>query len=120
MNRREKGIKAALKAARYSEFHSHKVGAAVFEGSKLISMGYNLRKSHPKNASQWSRHAEFNSLIRFLNANLSNAILYVARLTRTGKVSCAKPCKTCQEFISKFRIKHVFYTNHQGILEKLS
>lgn len=120
MNRLDKGLRAALKAARCSQFHSHRVGASVFDGPKLISTGCNKRKSHPKNASQWSCHAEFTSLIRYLDANLSNAILYVARLTRTGKVSCAKPCKTCQEFISKLKIKRVFYTNHQGILEKLS
>lgn len=119
MNRFEKGLKAALQAARRSEFYSHRVGAAVFVGSRLISMGHNKHKSHPRNRCCWSQHAEFDSLVRLVGENLSNAILFVARLTRTDRVSCAKPCDDCQEFINQLNIKKVFYTNYKGELEKL-
>lgn len=118
MSKFEKGLKAALQAARRSEFYSHRVGAAVFIGSRLISMGHNKHKSHPKNRC-WSQHAEFDSLIHLVGENLSRAILFVARLTRTDKVSCAKPCEICQEFINQFNIRRVFYTNHKGELEQL-
>ena len=117
-NRQERGVREAIKAARRSDFHSHRVGAAVFLGATLIATGYNQHKSHPK-STQWTVHAEFDSLIR-LKEDLSNAVLYVARLTRTNKLSCSKPCAACQQLITKFGIKKVFYTNHQGILEKLA
>jgi len=119
MNRLEKGVRAAIRAAEQSEFYSHKVGAAVFVGSKLISIGCNKHKSHPKSLC-WSQHAEFNSLIRKVDMNLSKAILYVVRLTRTNRISYARPCNECQKLINSLQIKRVFYTNYQGNLEKLA
>jgi len=118
MNRQQRGFKAALKAAKRSKFYSHRVGAAIFIGSNLISTGHNRHKSHPKSVC-WTMHAEFSSLVRLIREDLSNAVLYVTRLTRTNKVSCAKPCEACQKIILKLGIKKVYYTNHEGILEKL-
>lgn len=121
MNRVQRGFAAALKAARRSQFYSHRVGAAVFIGAKLISLGYNRHKSHPKSSPRTcTQHAEFNSLIRLAGNDLSNAVLFVARLTRTNRVSCAKPCPDCQAIISRMNIRRVFYTNHDGQLEKLN
>jgi len=119
MNRLTRGLKTAIFAAKYSKFYSHKVGAAVFIGSRLISIGYNQKKSHPRNQAIWSRHAEFDSLIHLMGEDSSKAILFVARLTRSNKISCAKPCPTCCELITKLGIRRVFYTNYKGQLEPL-
>jgi deoxycytidylate deaminase len=119
MSRRERGKRAAIKAARLSQFYAHRVGAALFDGSQLISVGFNQHKSHPKNLC-FTRHAEFNSILRKnSHRRYRNLILYVARLTRTDKISLSRPCSECQKAILSAGIKAVYYTGYSGELERL-
>lgn len=118
MSRKLRGRRAAIKAARLSDFYAHRVGAALFDGARLITLGKNLHRSHPEN-SCYTMHAEFDSLKRLRGHDTSNIIMFVARLTRTDKVSLAKPCDECQKVIRKYGIKKVYYTNHSGELELL-
>ena len=120
MSRKERGMRAAIKAARLSQFYAHRVGAALFSGPRLLSLGFNQHKSHPR-SNCFTRHAEFNSLIgnKRTRQDYRNLTLYVARLTRTDKISLSRPCVACQKVIKDAGIKNVFYTDYTGELEKL-
>ena len=119
MNRRNRGRRAALRAARLSPFYAHRVGVAVFKGANQIALGFNHHKSHPKNTC-FSQHAEFNSLIKSSNNyHPRNLTMYVARLTRTDKISLSKPCSECQRAIWNAGIRKVFYTDYTGNLQEL-
>jgi len=118
MKRKTRGRRAAIKAARLSKFYAHRVGAVLFNGPRLISLGYNVHKSHPENTC-FTRHAEFNSLKR-TKTRTNNLVMYVARLTRTDKISLARPCPACQIKIREAGIREVYYTTHSGELEKLT
>lgn len=117
MNRDERGLKAAIKAAAKSTFRCHKVGAALFKGSRLIAQGWNKHKTHPDNRCEISRHGEFDTLIKLPLDQLKGARLYIARLTRSGRVSYSKPCKHCLKFLKNLPLDKVFYTNYLGKLE---
>lgn len=119
MCRRSRGKRAAVKAARLSQFYAHRVGVALFKGANQVSIGFNRFKSHPQNTC-FSQHAEFNSLIKSANKyHPGNLTMYVARLTRTDKISLSKPCSECQKAIWDAGIRKVFYTDHTGELEEL-
>ena len=120
MNRDNRGIRAAVKAASQSHFRCHRVGAALFKGRSLIAMGWNKKKTHPKNSCILSRHGEFDTLIKLPLHQIMGARLYIARLTRTGKVSYSKPCKHCLHFLKALPLDRIYYTNYTGNLEKVA
>ena len=119
MSRHSKGLRAALKAARLSQFYAHRVGAALFSGNRLIDIGCNKHKTHPQSFC-YTQHAELNTVAGQHKYNLKGMTLYVARLTRTDRVSYAKPCENCQEVILNAGIGRVFYTNYDGKLKELA
>ncbi len=43
----------------------------------------------------------------------------VARFTRTGQPTMARPCRFCQKFLQSRGIRRVNYTNWQGDWEKM-
>lgn len=115
----KRGLKHAVRAAYLSDLHSHRVGAALFRKSILVSIGWNSLKTHPKCPTEFSRHAEFNVFIGTSKIDVSGCTLYVARLTRTNIISIAKPCQDCQEFLDALGLRNILFTNTEGKLEAL-
>ena len=120
MGRRlDRGIRAAIKAAKQSEFYAHRVGAVIFKGSALISTGFNKHKTHPE-CLCFTQHAEFNALLRCKQRDdLHNLTMYVARLTRTDYISYSRPCSNCQIVIAEAGLKRVYYSDYNGKPELL-
>jgi deoxycytidylate deaminase len=119
MSRRNRGKRAAIKAARLSQFYAHRVGAVLFKGSSQVATGINRRKTHPQ-SNCFTQHAEFNSLLKYTNnRDRKNLTMYVARLTRTDRISLSKPCFECQKAIWDAGIRKVFYTDYAGELKEL-
>lgn len=54
-------------------------------------------------------------------SNLSGAKVYVHRVLASGKVSMARPCKHCQEFMRRkgVKMRNVWYTNWEGAYERM-
>lgn len=114
MNRHERGMREAVKAAFKSKFYSHRVGAALFQGNRVIAVGCNQKKSHPQNTCSISRHGEFDALIRLPRYRIEGGRLYIARLTRTDRVSYAKPCVHCHDFLLSFPLDAIYYAGYDG------
>lgn len=120
MNRIERGIKAAADAAKFATHSRYQVGAAIYIGSKLISVGWNEDKTDPKQHSifRW-RHAETASLVGTRKTDLTKATIYVARVTKTGLLRIAKPCVDCQRLLKAAGIRKVVYTDRSGKPEQM-
>ncbi len=85
--------------------------ALVVRKNKVISVGYNSRKTSPKmNNRMQMWHAEASALTRCPEGDLTGADLIVARIRRSGLPGLAKPCACCMGFIRHFGIRRVFYT----------
>ena len=120
MNRAtRRGLNRAVRAAYLSDLYSHRVGAALFRKSILISVGWNSLKTHPKCPTKFSRHAEFNVFIGLSRIDVSGCTLFIARITRTNRIGIAKPCIDCQEFLAALGLKNIFYTTQSGRIELL-
>jgi len=46
-------------------------------------------------------------------------VLHVMRFTKTGKISMAKPCIYCQEYLRQKGIRKVRYTDWAGNWQKM-
>jgi deoxycytidylate deaminase len=121
LNRQDRGLRAAVNAAKCSNAPTYKVGASLSKGSRVISVGWNwFRKTSPNSLAYLRTvHAELHCIHGFHKEDLSGCVLTVARITNGGLISIAKPCAGCQEMLKALGIKKVFYTNRKGELEVL-
>lgn len=113
---------AYLSAARYfaSKSKSNKKhGAVIVKSGRVVGTGYNKGRNHPLFISpehikpHCSQHAEVSALREAKN-NADGAILYVARVNNQGQDRNSKPCRLCQEAITKSNIKKVIYTKGEA------
>lgn len=119
MCKKSKGRRAAIKAAYFSDLRYQRVGAALFKGSRLISIGWNVKKTHPKAKTIWSQHAEFKVFLGLKKEDIIGCDLYIARVTRGERIKTAKPCKDCHPLLEGLGLNKVYYTNDNGELELL-
>ena len=102
-----------------------RIAAAVVRRGKVISYGYNHKKSHPfqtrfcKNRHAVFFHAEVHAIKNALKSvdveDLSKCELYIVRAKRNSTnrkwiTGMSKPCSGCQKCIDLFDLKSVYYS----------
>ena len=117
MGRKKVGLQAAIKAAYFSDLYKLRVGSALLQGSRVINLGWNTKKTHPNCNTELSQHAEFNVFNGIRHELIDGCDLYIARITRTSLVRLARPCEDCQEYLKNLPLNKIFYTNDYGKLE---
>lgn len=103
-----------------------KMGAALFTGSRLLAVGYNLYgRSHPASANTHdflrSTHAEHMCLLRRRHYDVtSKLVMYVARMRSDGSIGASKPCINCVKLCKIAGVAKVWYFNYNGKVEEMS
>ena len=102
-----------------------RIAAAVVRRGKVISYGYNHKKSHPfqtrfcKNPHAIFFHAEVHAIKNALKSvdveDLYKCELYIVRAKRDKAnrkwiTGMSKPCSGCQKCIDLFDLKSVYYS----------
>jgi deoxycytidylate deaminase len=102
-----------------TDIKHHKLCALVVNRNRVISVGYNSRKTHPaaRNTKMSMIHAEQDAILRASDVDLMGADIYVARARRSGLPGLAKPCPVCDEFIRRKGIRRVIYTTNSSDTE---
>lgn len=112
-------IKVAAKATLLSNADHHKVAAAIFAGKRLLSLGWNTTKTHPKSSTRYfAHHAEFSALIGNHKIDLVGSTIMVTRRTPGGQFLMARPCDECFKVIRAAGIARIYYTNEVGDIER--
>lgn len=101
-------LRIANKTAQQGKHHSHRVGAVVVRGGKVLASAYNI--SRPFGRDNGGRHAEERALNNLDGRDFSGATLYVTRYGRT----MSRPCPQCMEAIVRANIKKVVYLDWSG------
>lgn len=108
-----------LLISQLGEHHTHKIGALIAKGKRLISVGWNKSKTHPKSTHPWKHiHAEMSAIINS-NTSLRGCTMYVARIGKDNQLRNAKPCKYCMELIHTTGIKEIIFTNNSNWVKLL-
>lgn len=122
----ERGFETALAAAELSTAPrtARKMGAALFCGSRLLSVGYNRYHSHPESDNQdfcRSLHCENVALLRRRHYDLPKGrmVLYVARQLANGTAACSRPCDNCLGLCKVAGVHSVMFYNEAGQMEEL-
>jgi deoxycytidylate deaminase len=125
MNQVERGLSVALAASLLSDAPRTGLcmGAALFHGSRLLSVGANRWTTHPaSNNEDFTRslHAEHVALLRRWHYDApSRMTLYVARKREDGTLGCSKPCANCMALARLAGVRRVFFYNHEGKPEEV-
>lgn len=102
-------LSTTAKAALSSEY-KFRMAAMVVKSGRVLSINTNYNKrSRTTPPNRWSTHAEIRALRSA--SETSGATLYVARLSKSGTLACAKPCAWCMEHILTAKISRVVYTD---------
>lgn len=104
----------AKKVSKLSNHHHHKIGSVIVRGSKIISVGTNNLKTHPKSTHpHFSLHSEMAAIL-LAKQDLKDCELYVFRETKDGNWALSRPCQYCWKLIFASGIKEVHFTTFMG------
>ena len=107
-----------------------RIAASVVHKGKVVSYGYNHKKSHPfqakfcKNTHAVFFHAEVHAIKNALQIidvdDLSKCELYIVRAKRDKSnrkwiTGLSKPCSGCQKCIDLFELKNIYYSEEKEI-----
>jgi len=81
--------------------------AAVVKGGAIIAVAVNRNE----------RHAEVNALNQLWPNKRKNSIVWSIRMTKTGKISNAKPCDECLPYLISNGVKKVYFSTTDGNIE---
>jgi deoxycytidylate deaminase len=105
----------AKKVSKLSNHKHHKIGSVLVRGNKVISMGTNHIKTHPRSTHPFkSLHSEMAAIL-LAKQDLKGCDMYVFRETKNGTKALSRPCQYCWELISQVAIKDVHFTVHNGM-----
>jgi len=126
MNQVERGMSVALAASLLSDAPrcGLRLGASLFHGSRLLSIGANRWHTHPAshNTKEFNRtlHAEAVALLRRAHYDAPHRLtLYVARKHEDGTLGCSRPCANCMALARLAGVRRVFFYNHEGNPEEV-
>jgi hypothetical protein len=93
----------------------------VIRKNKLISVGTNNWKTHPKTVELGYMlpylHSELDA-VRKINTSIDKLTLINYRFSKTGHVGMSRPCKYCMPWCVNM-FDNIYYTNEEGILVEL-
>lgn len=117
--RHSRWIERAVKAAYDSESPQWNLGACVVKSNRVLSVGWNKDQNDPAfldlkdiQKGKASTHAEIDAIRHC--GDPKGATIYVARIARSGGVTCARPCANCLRVISSVGIKSIWWTDYEG------
>jgi deoxycytidylate deaminase len=103
-------LAVARQASCKSDHHSHKMGCVIAKGNKILGVGHNVLKTHPKSPHKYkSIHAEFMAAIN-AGYDIEGATAYIFREQKDGTWAMAKPCDYCWKFLMELGVKEVVYS----------
>lgn len=109
----------ARKLAKCSNHPKCKLGAVIVRKNRVISMGVNKLKTHPRSNNKYKTlHAEIAAIISADRKDLRGADIYVYRENIYG-LAMAKPCESCMLAIQEAGIKNIYYTTYGGYKHEL-
>lgn len=126
MNRIERFLRKTYEQTFTSDIR-FPTAAILTQGNRIISIGVNRNKTHPKQKERINYlgqcygkhrpHAEADCLIRANYNSIAGGTLYVARRKQNADFGLAKPCKVCESLLREYEIRRVFYTINHSLLE---
>lgn len=123
-----KSAEASLSLAKgLGVWHRCRHFSFVFDGSRLLAVGLNSRKTHPRNlmysyvgrdnvdiSPMVGTHSEMSAVLRMGEDDCRGLKMVNVRVNRRGELDHSRPCPGCVDMIGRLGFEEVFYTNRDG------
>lgn len=113
-----RGMQVARAASMLSNAsrRARRVGAALFAGNRLLSIGYNtFGCTHPRAQKYCNVHAEQRCLLRRqYYENNGRLRIFVYRELASGQPACSKPCLNCIGLLKEAGVHLALYMDAAG------
>lgn len=99
----------------------------VFKGQRLLSVGLNSHKTHPRNLGygyvnkrhsniSWlvGTHSEMSAVMRLEEEDPRGLVLVNTRVNRRGLLDYSRPCHGCLDMITRMGFREVYHTTKEG------
>ena len=107
------------KVSQNSDHQDHRHGSCITRGNKLISVGCNKKRTHPKSLHRFKHlHAEVSAIVN-AKQDLEGCSIYIYRQIKDGTPSLSRPCDSCMMLIKEVGIKKIYYSNNGSYTEEL-
>lgn len=106
----ERIARLATRAAQRSTLPQWRVGAVIVQGNRVLSVGVNKLKTHPRSPTRWSIHAEMDAVLGAPRVALRGATVGVVRLTQGGLYAMSYPCAACLGVLLEAQIGRVIFS----------
>jgi deoxycytidylate deaminase len=109
---KHKFFELAKQASLKSTHPKYKIGSILVSGNRVLSIGINSLKTHPKSTTPYSfQHSEFDCINSCKNIKqYKNLEIYVYREISNGEIRSSKCCFYCQNMLKYYGIKKIHYT----------
>lgn len=105
----------ARKLSKKSNHPKFKLGCVIVRGNKIVSIGFNQLKTHPKSVTPYRQlHAELSAILDIEKSILKGCQAYVYREHADGTLAPSRPCQYCRAALSSVGIERVFFTDDSG------
>jgi len=95
----------------------------LVDKSRIVSIGWNTRKTHPKSLYYNYRfngtHSELAALLKYRGRNPKNLTLINTRINGLGEIGFSKPCEKCLPWLIIVGFKSIWYTERSGKFVRL-
>jgi deoxycytidylate deaminase len=104
----------------------------IVEGSRILKIGFNRDKTHPKNllydyrnrsgelmSNQIGIHSEMDAVIKFGETDCSGLMMINTRINRNNVLDLSKPCRGCIDMVKRLNFKQVYYNDTCGAFKQL-
>lgn len=116
-----KWFQIAEKIAKHSNHPQHRMGAVIVRKNKILGLGMNQCKTHPKSPNPYHMiHAELSAILNSRQEDLTGAEIYICRIRKGGDFGLSRPCKDCLRLLKLNGIDLTHYTCYNGIYETIS
>lgn len=108
-------FKMAEEFSSFGEHHQHQIGTLLTKGNRVISWGYNRRKTHSRSPHPYkSLHAEFDAIRKCNPEDVYGSTIYVSRSKKDGSPAMARPCPSCYSMLKQLGVKTICYTTENS------
>jgi len=108
-----KYFELAKKLSKKSDHHSYHLGAVIVKKNRILNVGFNRNRTHPKSPHKYKYlHAEIDAIIGLDFEKLKGSTIYVFRENKQGGLALARPCSSCMTAIKTSGIKNLCYTTY--------
>lgn len=102
----------------------------VIDGNKIIKIGFNRSKTHPRNllynyknrrgefmADQIGIHSEMDAIIKLGLTDCSGLNIVNTRINRNNQLDMSKPCNGCLHMLRSLNFNSIFYFDRKEFIQ---